>query len=252
MPFRFPLVPRHVVRRKGIPVPVRCLLFLLIPHTWVGIAFLVAAVWVPAAIVFGHTSTATVIDRQVRRSKGTHYYVKYAYEEAGRHFTDTAEVDPQPFATAYPLQASIPIRSLHVRGHGTSTVLAPGTRRTSFLCMTPFALFWNGIVFFMFYSLCLSPLKQRSLLHTGEVAHGVISGKQEHHGKSATYSVLYSFDAVDHPMLGQMTVSPAEYAFAKEGDGVAVLYDPGCPSRSIIYKYSQYAVRDEHGFEVNG
>jgi hypothetical protein len=177
LPFRFPSQPRDVVRRRGIPVPLRILLFMLIPHVWIGMGMI--------------------------------------------------------YTFVQPLFGGMPQVSFN-----------PGIL---------FALFWNGILGFGFYGLCLSPLSQRRLLTTGDVAGGVIAGKEVHKGRSTTYSVLYTFNTPDGAAhRGTMNVTQAEYDWAKPGDEVAVFYNPNLTSRSLVYKYSQYAVRDEHGFPVNG
>src|SRR5215469_14347539 len=84
-----PAPPREVFRRNGLPIPVRCVLFLFLPHVWVGMYLFVSTLWVPATVLFGHDTMATVVGRNLRTSKrSTYCQVTYAYEESGRRFTD--------------------------------------------------------------------------------------------------------------------------------------------------------------------
>jgi hypothetical protein len=240
-----------VFRRKGLPIPVRCVLFAFIPHVWVGIGVIVAVLWVPAMALFGHDTTATVVSRTLIASKGTHCLVTYAYEESGRRFTDKESFAPDAYRRFAP-GTTFPVRSLHVFGlgssHRTDDSPLPG-----FAGLLFFGLFWNGVLFTLFLTFCLAPLLERRLLRDGEATIGRITGKRVNRGKSTTYHLAYrGLTADGTELIGEMSVDQADYNAAQVGEEVLILCDPLRPRRSVLYKYSQYAVRDMYGYEAPG
>src|SRR5689334_5752097 len=117
---RFPSPPRQARRYRGVPIWGRVALFCLIPHVWVGVGVLIAVLWTPAAVMFGHDAVATVTDRSFHTGKGgPRYTVQYAYDEGGARFTDSEAVDQETYARLN-VGASLPVRSFHVGRLGSS------------------------------------------------------------------------------------------------------------------------------------
>jgi hypothetical protein len=248
---RFPPAPRGVRRYRGLPISLRVALFCLVPHVWAGVAVLVVVLWTPAAALFGQDEVATVTNRTVHRGKnGPSYRVEYTYEESGRRYHDSEGVDQSMYGRLS-AGTSVAVRSFHIAGLGSSRLGTTPLFDSSFFGPLFFMLFWNTFLTVFFLTIIFRPLRERRLVQLGEVASGVVTGKQIQRGKSTTYYVQYSFtsqagEAVD----GKMTVDKSAYDFAKTGDEVAVFYDPVKPTRSLVYKYIQYRVLDEHGREI--
>lgn len=249
----FPLPPRDVFRRRGLSVPTRLLLFCLVPHVWVGVGFLAATVWIPCVQWFGQDVTATVVGKEVHRGKGNHYRyeLRYAYDVGGRGFNGSVDVTERAFNARYAIGSPLPVRALGVLGRSSSRALTPDGIGAGFLQKAGFALFWNGILSVFVLSICAAPLRERRLIRDGEVAPGRITDKQEVKGKSVERFVLYTFRSGDgREQTGKMLVKKEEYEFVKAGDDVTVVFDPARPSRSVVYKYCQYAARDAYGYEI--
>ena len=215
-----------------------------------GIGVFAAILWVPAIVLFGHDTTATVVSRTLTTSKkSTRCQVAYAYDESGRHFTDKESFSVDAYGRFAP-GTTVPVRSLHVFGLGSSE-RADASSMSKFGGLFFFALIWNGIMFLFFFSLCLAPLLERGLLRDGEATLGQITGKRIHRGKSTTYYLAYRAITADGTeQSGKMSVDKADYDEAQVADEVVILYDPRRPRRTVLYKYSQYAVRDAYGYEV--
>ena len=247
----FPLPPRDVFRRKGIPVPLRIALFILIPHVWVGL-FLIGVFFLrPAVGLFGYERDATVVSREsVHGKHSTRCRIGYEYKESGLRYVDHDTVE-QNAARQFPTGTTLRIKSLHLLGLGGST---PWTgRRPAASSLIPLAmpLFWNGIVFWLFCAICLAPLRHRRLVKIGEAVNGRITAKTIQRNKSTTYSVVFEYPTPDGIRSAKMAVAKADYDLAAIGDDAVVLYDPARPSWAILYKYIQYSARDGYGYAVH-
>jgi hypothetical protein len=234
-----------------MPIPLRVLLLCLIPHVWIGVGVFFVVLWTPANAVFGHDSVATVSGKESHKSKnGYSYTVRYAYYESGVRYNDSQGVDERSFRQ-FTVGASVPVRSLHIAGHGSSHFGAESVFDASFFGLLGWMLFWNGVISIFFFAIVVPPLRERKLARTGEAAAGVVTAKQIRPGKSTTYAVLYTFasqtgDRVD----AEMKTDIATYGSAQPGDPLTVFYDPLRPKRSLVYQYIQYRILDEHGLEI--
>jgi hypothetical protein len=88
-------------------------------------------------------------------------------------------------------------------------------------------------------------------VQTGEAVEGVITRTEEDAGgDSTTWTVYYEFiPAISAamiaagPMQGRMNVGREEYAAARAGDRVVILYDPRRPVRNCVYAYAPFVIR---------
>ena len=96
---RLPDPPRDVVRRRGVSLPLRFVLCMLVPHVWVGV-FLIAYVLLVCGISFcGQDRQAVVSSRQYVRAKSTtSCLIRYTYDEAGKPYTDSEALSSAAYA----------------------------------------------------------------------------------------------------------------------------------------------------------
>ena len=242
---------RDVFRRRGIPVPARVALFLLVPHVWVGLFLICNVLRAGATEIWGYDLTARIVSQQlVRSKKSTRCETAYGYVDAGRVYKEHMSLRPEAFARVAP-GTPIQVRALWIFGLETSRPRTEDLADSSIVALVVPALFWNGVMFALFYALCLGPLRERKLLCLGDAAIGRINGKTIRRGKSVSYSLAYAYPCnfgLDY--WAEMTVRKSDYDDAQAGDAVLVFYDPLKPRRSVLYKYSQYAVRNAHGNDV--
>jgi hypothetical protein len=80
------------------------------------------------------------------------------------------------------------------------------------------------------------------LLSRGRYAPGAVVGKAVTRRKNGeTFSVRYAY-AAGREVEAAAEVGREEYESVAVGDPVAVLYDPGKPGRSLIYRFADYEV----------
>ena len=193
---------------------------------------------------FGNDMNATVVSRTIVRSKrSTSCRIVYTYQEAGRQYKDSASFASSAF-TQFPAGSSLPVRSLHVHGYGSSQLRTDVPAKDSYGGLIFFALVWNGIVLLFFYAGCLAPLRERKLLREGEIAAGNVTDKTVQRGKSTSYILTYAFQTKDgEDRSRKTTIRKQDYDSANVGDAAIIFYDPLRPRRSVLYNYSQYSVR---------
>jgi hypothetical protein len=241
--------PRFVFRTGGVSVPIRMILFLLIPHVWIGFFLIWQAMLEPAMTCFGHNVKASIVSRQLIHAKATRCKITYAYDDEGGHHTGSATFGGDRFSS-YPPGGKIEVRTLRLGPWSTSR-LADRASNSSLVCMLPFTVLWNGIFAWIFYQLCLSPLRQRRLISIGQPVVGRITDKTLRKGKSPTHILLYVYTAADgQDHTSRMTVPGPQYFATRVEDPVIVFHDPLKPGRSLLYKYTKYAVQDRFGGAV--
>ena len=236
-----PLPPREVARWRGLAVPFRCALFLLIPHVWIGFFLVWMCVTTCALVLDGQGRDATVTHREDVRSKqeGDSCQIDYVYSDEGGRHAESCSLDSRAYG-AYAPGTKLPIRSIRILGRSQS-VLANASAGDLIWGVALPALFWNGIMFAFFYAMCLSPLRQRRLLRDGQAVMGQITGKKVRKGKSTGYELTYIYPRPDgYAQTRTMEVRKGDYDLANAGDEVLVFYNPSRPKRSVIYEYCQY------------
>ncbi len=236
-----PLPPREVARWRGLAVPFRVALFLLIPHVWVGFLLVWMFVTTCALALYGQQRQATVTRRQYVQSQkgGDSCQIDYVYSDEGGRHNDSGAMDASAYRL-FPRDSKIPIRSIRILGRSQSE-LAYGSCGASIWGLAFAALLWNGIMFIFFYAACLSPLRQRRLLRDGQAVMGQITGKKVRKGKSTGYELTYIYPRPDgYAQTRKMEVRKGDYDLANAGDEVLVFYNPSRPKRSVLYEYCQY------------
>lgn len=242
------LPPREIVRRRGMSVPARCVLFWLLPPAWFGIFFAWTFVIISALALYGRPRNATIAKQQYIHSsrRGDSYRIEYVYDDEGGRHAAFGSVD----ASAHDLYAQgavISVRSIRMLGWSFSELASD--LKLGFVARLGIAvIFWNGIMLTIFYVTCLSPLSKRRLLREGEAAVGQITGKTVYKGRPTTYQLSYTYPGPDGaPQTRRKNVRQVDYDLANAGDEVLVFYDPYRPARSVLYKYCDYSLRDTGG-----
>ena len=236
--------PRKVARQRGLPVPVRCALFLLLPHVWLGVALLWAFINICGLALFSQERQAVVTSRNVQAVKSEGCEIRYMYSDRGGRHTDNGSLAADAYRL-YPPGSTIQIRSVRIFGHSTSKLASDKSGVLSMMAVAIFVTIWDGLLLLHFCSLCLSPLIERRLLREGEAVMGRITDKTIPKKKSPVYGLAYVFtDMAGKARNDTMLVRRDGHELAQINDEVLAFYDPRKPKRSVLYAYSQYALRE--------
>lgn len=244
--------PRQVYRKQGLSIPVRCLIYLLIPHVWVGVYLAWIFAGSCALALFGQERAATVTGRQYAfRSKKrdlTDCQIDYAYRDQGGRQADRVILDKSAYAF-YPPGATIPIRSARILDHSISEPRSRAGPLNSFWGFAIFVIMWEGIVVGIFYLWCLSPLIQWWLVRYGQAVTGQITDKneiliREFRGRRyVAYGISYSYPGPDGAeQMHKKRVDRVDYVMANAGQKLQVFYNPRRPRQHVLYQYSNYAL----------
>jgi len=250
--------PRPIRRRPGHGSFIGCVHIFILPHTLVGIGALGYAIWTSIMTVLialmGEVVPGEVTERQKSRSGkgGTAYHVHYVYKVDGKDHTGSSQTDAAGFAQL-DKGTRVNVRILPAFPEAEPQLLAPGTWNpwlgVAFVWF--FALFWNGIVSVFLWTLYVQPWLLRGVVARGTPTPGKIVNKEQRRGKSTTYLVHYEFEAPQveanglitgdvEKWKGSMTVRPQDFDAAMIGAEETVLYDPNRPSRSLLYRFTDY------------
>lgn len=248
-------LPRRVRLRDGFRAG--CALWFvrlfLLPHTLVGIGILCAALWTTgiflAVGVFGSSYDGVIVKKDASRAvKGTKgWYVKYTYTVDGREYATEVSVSKERFAEINEGDA-ITVRALESSPESGPWPRVPGhwpiTELGGKWIIT---LFWNGIMSVFLWNMYVRPWRIRRLVRWGWPTEGIIRDVQMKTGKGSTsYRINYEYascpvDGSDGQLFsGKMTSTVKDASYAQTGHLITVLYDPNKPTRSVVYRYSDY------------
>lgn len=243
--------PRKVYRRRGVPIPVRCVLFFLIPLVWAGVYLLWLLANTCGMAMFGQPGRVTVTSRQqVHYRRKDQCRIGYVYVDAdGKHLD--SDLFPASAYRRYPPGSTIPMRWFRMLGH-TSIEFGPGRSIVGLALVTTL---WNGFLLILFHLMCIFPLRRRRLLRDGNVAVGQIDEKyiqsryvKENTTRAIYYMLYYLYPRQDGTIQhDEMQVRIDEYDSANEEDEVLVFYNPLKPTQSVLYRYCDYALRELEG-----
>jgi hypothetical protein len=101
------------------------------------------------------------------------------------------------------------------------------------------------------WGLYVAPWRLRALLRRGEAATGVLVDRREQPGRPPTYTLTYQFQPAARPWEGAPGAAPSavrasmqvrleDFLGCQVGDRVVIVYHPGRPRRSVIYRYTDY------------
>ena len=241
--------PRAIRRRAGHGSLIGCVHVFILPHTLVGIGILLAALYTTLVLLFGTTVSGRVTDHYIvysRKSNTPSYHVKYIYRFGNQEYIGSGVINANEYENASP-EAPIDVKLLPLAPNlGQQIYTSSGTTLGQAGFFWVFAIFWNGLLSVFWWALLIKPLRDRSLIISGQFSIGEITDKKVIQGKSTTYSVAYRFqpDPIglreSLPITGKMTVRSRDWDTVREGSQVTVLYDPKRPKNSIAYQFADY------------
>jgi hypothetical protein len=229
-----------------------------------GLGLLLLAVWLLAFPWFIGLFGSTV------RGKVTGLYpappgggapprVKYSYYVGEQEYSGDDAVDKETFDRRLYEGATVRVRVLR-RLPDYPRLVEPAAQPTlPGGCLFWGALLWNAGIGFVVWALLRRPRRQRRLVREGLATAGRVVAKEADAGRRAGGVVQYAYRAprygLKHPPDGPAeagagpalkewqvvtAVGPKDFAAVEVGAPVLVLYDPGRPSRSLVYAFAEY------------
>ncbi len=237
--------PRRVVYRKGAAAAgLGCVRLFLLPFIAIGICSVGWALHATVIALCGQTVPGRVLDRYYETdSEGDgSWRVRYTYCVDDTTYTAT---DQERGPVRLEAMQSVPVRvSPLFPGRGSWIAPAGTSSWTRVGLQWFFALFWNGVTG-AFVGVCfVAPVLQRRLVSRGAVAQGRVVAKTTVGGEDTTYRLEYAFEPEQdgETITGRCNVTRAEWDSVRVGDVVTVLYSPGKPRRSTLYRFGLYRV----------
>ncbi len=189
-----------------------------------------------APIVTGH-----VIDMTTREGSkgGRTYLVTYEFTDSGSVYTDTQTVSGKVYDELYD-GAAIPVNTMVVGSHRFEKIHVSMGEYFKESPLWFVAIFLGGL---MLWAWRRTRVVLYGVVRDGEATIGIIESKKTYrtrHGR--TYYVRYQFtDSQKCLRTGRrMNVKKGDYEELQQGDRVVVVFDPGKPSRSLIYECGIY------------
>jgi hypothetical protein len=238
-----PPPPRKAKRRPGTYSPAVLILgYLCIPHVWIGIGLIFAALQGITLACFGTDIHGRITDvKSERSSKGSTYHtVTYVYSFHGVPHTKTTTFGSGSGVVGQK-DAEIGLRVL--TGDDAMPLEIGETVWRHALMMCLFATFWDTLVL-IFGAVMMKSLWHRWLVRNGRVAQGRIESTAQA-GRSKGYQLKFSFtpEASTAPIRASVTLSKRlEHPELLKGQPVAILYAPWFPWLSVPYRYAAYEV----------
>jgi hypothetical protein len=238
-----------MVSRKKRRTGLGCVRIFIVPHMLVGIGLIVYLLFLAFMALAGEE----VSGRVVAAREGTDddgdpvYTLEYQYRAGGGEHRGSSTVSREVYRRLADGGVVRVVTFPPAPGIG-SGIAGDSGRGTRILFMFLFALFWNGILSVFVWQLWVAPALHRRLYRVGTAAAGTVTGKKVVAGDdSDTCMIHYRFaadgDAVAPGMVeGSMAVRREDYDGVREGDQLTVLYSPGRPRRSILYRFGEYDV----------
>jgi hypothetical protein len=231
--------PRQTQLREGRGPRVMGIRVFMLPHLLIGFVALVIVIGEPIWLWTYPPVLArvTTMQRTVNAKGQDRDRITYDYPWRGQRISDSARVSADAYQKLQSSQ-TVKVHALGIGGHIFSELdVTPGQYTASRWFLWPWALAWNGMLFFMLRQ----PLQARRLVRDGEPVVGKIVNKKAYGGKSARYRVSYEYSPpAGGARQGGMTVARADFDSASTGKEVTVLYDPNCPGSAAVYEYGDY------------
>jgi hypothetical protein len=247
--------PRPVRLRNRLEAGclVGCLQIFILPHTVVGFfilsEFFSAAYYYVAVSRSGVDLEGRVTNKvETAHRKGPSYCLDYVFSKDGEKHAGQVYVSAEVYS-AFQIGDPLPLRVYSPTPREGRWHLIPGESPGLDLAGTGFAcLFWNGIVWGMYWFMYVRPWRQRNLIRHGQAAVARVTDVTSWQEKSQTvHRVRYEFNPGlpgDPPVRGRVHVRPPMTAAdVTAGDELTVVYDPRRPRRNVLYRFSRFIVR---------
>ena len=247
--------PRPVRLRNRLEAGclVGCLQLFILPHTIAGFFILYqfgSAAYFYVAVRESGVDVEGRVTRKVETPgrKHTSYHIDYAFTKDGEEHDGQVYVSPETYAMVQ-VGDPLPLRVYSVTPREGRWHLIPGESPGRTLAGMGFAcLFWNGIIWGMYWFMYVRPWRQRNLIRHGQTAVARVTDVTSWQEKSQTvYRVRYEFNPGlpgGPPVRGRVPVRPPMTAAeVTAGDELTVVYDPRRPRRNVPYRFARFMVR---------
>jgi hypothetical protein len=184
-------------------------------------------------------ATVTKLNISATR-KNTYYNVYYRYPSGSAQLDDHSAVTHDLYSALH-VGDPIMVHAMTIGSwHFTEPDAPSGNFLLGLLIIGFIAIVWIGLTALIARAGWFRP---RQLIRDGEPLIGqIVDKKMVMAGRRPARQLTYEYQAPgQQPMAGRMIVRSDEYAAAVLGAQVVVIYDPGRPSRSIIYDYADFA-----------
>lgn len=216
---------------------------LLVPHTWIGVGLIVAALGQCLFPFVAVPIDAHVVSKSIGSYKGNATYtVNVAYASDGGKARSLAIGSDRGGYDAAKLGDVVKVRAATIAGvhHGKRA------DESDFPFLIFAMLFWNGILSVFLYKLTLVPLLRWWLVRRAVRADGVVDDVKVTTGKGAQARVSYHFTipgTVDR-VNAVMAVLPKHYetSGAQPSTRVSVYFHPRYPRFSVVEELSSWRV----------
>jgi hypothetical protein len=241
-PSVFPAPPRRVRLR---PLPKLPLFFLLL---FGGIGAAMFGLWfgdlafVKAGRAYGITVPGRVTDKTGYGRRKAEHKIAFTYQVNGVDHASRMRVDDESAALVKvgdPVQVAV----LSDWPDISASIVEPKLAAPwSDFCFTGFVCLWNGMVLVLVMSLLRRVMAWRRLARQGTPTAGLILDKKMTGGRTGTYLLTYQYQSDRGPHEAVMSVRAADYEALEVGARVTVLYDPGNPEHSLIYRCGEFFI----------
>ncbi|MBX7218725.1 MAG: hypothetical protein K1Y36_02155 [Blastocatellia bacterium] len=241
--------PRPIRRRSGRGWFLGLIHLFTLPHLLVGVGVATFALYAWLFVLVGTVVPGQVSDKKEfynQKKHTTTYRLSYTYARNGvqqqgddwvskRLYTQT-EAGQTVQVKISPL-AIIPMSVVVDPYNQSEMAVFP-------IFLTIFAVFWNGIMTFFWWTLYLRPWLYRWLVKNGKATQGMITKKDIKKSKTTTYLIEYQFQlfAYGQPLTGKMEVRKEDWDHLQANTPVTVLYHPDKPKRNVVYECADYEV----------
>lgn len=249
--------PRRVrpINRTGGCAVLFIRLFML-PHTLIGLALIVAAVFFPAWVLFGTNHHAQVLTAVRKLDDSRAYEVNCAYTVNGQERRETHYLNEKEFIRIGGASTTQPAEGVEQPRYGQILIRSIGTPPlfhaaaidpaeslwAGYIGLLLFALLWNGLLSFFLGMLYVRPWRLRQLYRWGEATVGVITRLPAEGKEREDPYVEYDF-AVDATRVAHDKIIPSLGINALPlavGQRVTVLCVSGKHPRSIVYELGPF------------
>jgi hypothetical protein len=237
-----PAAARTLKKRTGRAGVGQSFLVLFIPHLWVGIGMITAAIWQITFPFVDRPVTGTVTElgsSYSSKNQRTTYSVTAAYEIDDLYDSVTYPVSQNEQAALHKGD-SVPLRAAVIFGMTS----ARAKNATDAPVLVPFALFWNSIMGVFIYMLVILPVLQWWLLRRGVRVLGTVTNITRTTGKGASVIVAYEYTSdAGERCESNMKISPKDFDESVTlGGSVVVHHHPTHPRWSVLPAFCAYDI----------
>ena len=236
--------PRRVRRKPGTLGPLLLGRILTAPVLAVCAALLAVVVLDPIVVFLLPAQSARIVGlRRVSEThRGTADHIEYRFDRSG--FIGIDVVLPEEYQ-AFRVGQAVKAHVIHLGPLGYSALdrsMGDYVRYRKILWFgAAFALAIGGV---LFCAVWLLPWRSHWLLRYGKATFGAVVEKTIVHGgrRHFYFTLTYQFKALGSLQARRISISPRRYDSTDVKDLVVILFDPGHPSRNIVYDYCDFIV----------